>query len=205
MASWTVVNFFDSVEQADHESDGLSNLLDQYIDKPRMRSFLASLLENIDELEQASIDVYAGMSPYTAIGNQLDILGKIAGQNRGELTDDQYRLFILARILVNRSNGTIPELIEIIERLGIAKIEIREYFPSAYDVAIFDTDNGEVITELMQDHKPAGVKLLYKYSANDSDEVFRFSKNLLIDTSTVSGGFSTYSGTGGGNFVSVGS
>lgn len=49
----------------------------------------------------------------TAVGYQLDILGKIAGQTRDGLDDETYRRYIRARIAANNSDGNVEDLIKV--------------------------------------------------------------------------------------------
>ena len=49
----------------------------------------------------------------TAVGSQLDIIGRIVGQEREGLTDDDYRRYIRARIAVHNSNGWAEDLLTV--------------------------------------------------------------------------------------------
>lgn len=104
--------------------DGYRRLLtSQYKTRPKLTSWLLWLLSSgltynsvIDELVNA---FYLD----TAVGAQLDVIGRIVGVSRllnfypsgGEsplMDDDTYRLVIKARIVQNNWKGTLPELFE---------------------------------------------------------------------------------------------
>jgi hypothetical protein len=60
------------------------------------------------------------------IGDQLDKWGGLVGESRGGLEDDDYRRFIRARVLVNRSKGSTDELVKIMQ-LVTAPSTVRRY------------------------------------------------------------------------------
>lgn len=49
----------------------------------------------------------------TAVGAQLDVLGKLVGEDRDGLDDATYRRYIRARVATNKSDGLIKDLIKI--------------------------------------------------------------------------------------------
>lgn len=55
----------------------------------------------------------------TAVGTQLDTLGKIVGQPRDGLEDADYRRYIRARVLTNKSCGRINDVIRIAKLLTL--------------------------------------------------------------------------------------
>ena len=71
-------------------------------------------LNKVQEIEQLLFDVLDKFVLGVAVGDQLDILGKIVVEGRNSRNDDNYRRAIRAKILVNNSNGTIEELLAII-------------------------------------------------------------------------------------------
>lgn len=79
----------------------------------RLETLLAILLRPVQRLENAMIEMLTLRSVDAAVGVQLDVLGKLVGQGRGGLVDDDYRRYIRARIATNRSTGKREELIRI--------------------------------------------------------------------------------------------
>ena len=51
-----------------------------------------------------------------ATGKTLDMYGMRVGQPRGLTSDDQYRMLILAKIMRNLSNGSIPSIIDCLSK-----------------------------------------------------------------------------------------
>jgi hypothetical protein len=180
-----------------HEAVGVSRLTERYR-KPVISALLASWLGEAQAVELAFYDLLTNRSPATAEGPVLDLLGKIVGQPRQGRSDDQYRLWIAARILVNRSSGLPSQLLAIAVKLtGQTAIELREYAQMAVIVycqsPIVGADGVEV-AKLLRLAKAAGVQLQFVWF--DTVAPFRFS---------TSGGsaFSSPRGLSAGRFAAV--
>jgi hypothetical protein len=188
--TWDFTLWLDDVQTTDHSEIGQARLIWQYRgDKPRMQAWLAAYLESLQTLEDTAIQVMANRWPLTAEGEQLDILGKIVGQERGALTDDQYRLFILARILANRSKGRASDLGEILEVLGFPTIDIWEHYPAEIHVSVAGADYGELVVEILDDAKAGGVMLRFTFSDEDEDDVFQMAATADYADIDVNSGF----------------
>jgi hypothetical protein len=172
-----------------------------------MQALLDAWMQQADSIENAALEVYVGRWPLTAIGEQLDVLGRIVGQPRGGRTDAVYRLWILARILVNRSNGKQEELFDILEVLGVTTdILYGDYYPAEVYVSIVDEDNGDDIGQLLQEYKPAGVTLMVVWSSETEANTFAIGDTLGADEVNATGGFGDLTGatqTTGGYFSGV--
>jgi hypothetical protein len=177
-ATWTAVLWENDLAPVVHVQLGLSRLLAQYQDyanHPRVHDFLRTFLIELQNLEDVCWQVFVERWPYTAEGVQLDLLGKIVGQGRGGRTDDAYRLWILARIAVNRSNGKVEELYDILEILGPETMAIQEGWPAELKIAITGVDDGDEIGDLMSEAVAGGVSLHWQWSAELAGDVFTFS------------------------------
>lgn len=84
-------------------------------DRPRIRAYMRALGAGAQLLEDQAFDILESTTLENATGHALDQWGDLVGEQRGPLSDNDYRPFILARMLVNRSAGTIDELIEILD------------------------------------------------------------------------------------------
>lgn len=76
---------------------------------------IRATLRFAQEVEDGFQQLLVGLGIEFAIGTQLDMVGEKVGQARLGLDDDAYLRMIYARILANKSNGTIAELRAIIE------------------------------------------------------------------------------------------
>ncbi len=101
-------------EIVQHSSEGLALLIEQYKNKPRLAGFLTSYLDEVQEAETALSEIANGYFIDSAAAAQLEVLGRIVGQERRGQDDDTYRAFISARIAANISSGTLPDLIRVV-------------------------------------------------------------------------------------------
>jgi hypothetical protein len=121
------------------------------------------LNEQVQEIEDANWAHHNAFDVDTAVGEQLDFLGKQVGERRDDRTDDAYRAAVRVRILVNLSNGRLEELIAI--ALGIsptAVLVVRELYPATVSIEP-DTLGSATLQQayrLLKKAKPAGVRLL---------------------------------------------
>ncbi len=77
------------------------------------QKFLVVVGTEGQEAETALQQVYSGYWIDNATGDQLDVLGRVVGQLRNGMTDDDFRRLIRARISVNRSKGTIASVLTV--------------------------------------------------------------------------------------------
>src|SRR5690606_25505389 len=96
-----------------HVAKALTRVLAQFKDKPNYRAVLTALVEPAQSVEDALQQLLLDRAVNTAIGVQLDALGKIVKQPRAGLGDEDYRRYVRARIATNRSKGTIADLLTI--------------------------------------------------------------------------------------------
>lgn len=114
-------------EEIQHRTNRVEEQCDKaiglFVDKPRFRALLASWLTEGQEIEDAFWQLLLRRidNPDTR-GITLDFIGKIVGQERGFLLDDEYKIFLTARIKANRSSGKLPQLIDILALLVTGEI-----------------------------------------------------------------------------------
>ena len=95
-----------------HILQGLSKLLTPFRGRPRIASWCAVTLQQVQSLEDALWVFAAQLDVDSADAVRLNLLGRIVGQQpRG--TVEQMRRFVKCRILTNRSRGRAPDLIKI--------------------------------------------------------------------------------------------
>ena len=206
-ATWTAVLWLDDIATVDHSALGAARLLWQYRgSQPRLQGALDAWLTDIQSIEDVSIQVLTEVWPLTAVGVQLDNIGKIVQQERGELSDAAYRIMILGRILVNLSNGKVEELIEILDTVGIDisnDIFLDEFWPAEFRVDVVAATYGLVIGDLVIDWHPGGVSTMYVWNDQAEEDCFAMGDTLGADEVNVTGGFGDLGGvtqTTGGQF-----
>ena len=138
---------------------------------------LATYAAEIQEFETAAFQVLLDRWLETAVGVQLDGLGSIVGKARAGSDDDTYRLLLRAQVLLNRSSGTVPEILEILELVipGFT-IELQQHFPAGFQVIVdqapLPADDGPVVAFVVGQARAAGVRGLFQYF--ETAPVYRF-------------------------------
>jgi hypothetical protein len=149
----------------DHDARAVGRLLRQYQGKDRIEALVKSIAVGIQAIEDDAFDVALGTQFETSTGDALDKWGELVGEVRGGLRDDEYRRFIAARLLANRTIGTRDELIAIWS-LATAPSTVR-YFDhgratfSLYAVreVFMRAEVRRRVRRLMDSVKPAGVSM----------------------------------------------
>lgn len=171
-----------TLEHADICADGLSIVLAQFAGKPRLEAVLCGLLDGVQDVEDALWQLYTERWIDSAVGVQLDELGTVLAFPRAGRTDETYRAFLRARVLVLRSDGSWPALLRILEALGVELTSVRQEpdYPAAtaaiLDDALPSDVTGPDIFAMLNAAKAAGVRLTVDYPAAGADAAasFRF-------------------------------
>jgi hypothetical protein len=161
-----------------HVESGLSKLLEQFKEKPRLAAWIKSYLLQVQEVEDAVWELLICRLIDDAEGQWLTWLGKIVGQPRREGTDDRYRVLVRARIAVNKSHGTGDELLGIASLLLGEDVDftMTEYFPCSIVFQIDDPIDfiPTFELEMLDEAALAGVRVDVHFSAEDPDDWFMF-------------------------------
>ena len=116
--------------QQDVTEIGLDRMLSQWSDKVIIRGLFESYLDNIQVVEDMWFQLLNERDIFTAIGEQLNVLGTIVGEARLGKGDDEYRQAILNRVALNSSDGTPPRVLEILTLITEAdNVTLFEHFP----------------------------------------------------------------------------
>lgn len=121
----------------DHPARAVAHLTERYR-QPLISALLASVVEEIQELEAALWDLRSKRSIADGEGAVLDLLGKVVGQPRENRDDPNYRLWIAARVLVNASSGTGPQLSNIAKKITGARVRFEDEPPAAFTLHVQD-------------------------------------------------------------------
>lgn len=153
--------------------DSTARLTSVFKGKVRIEGLLRAFLTGHQNVEDALQVMLEDRALLTAVGAQLDIIGEIVGQPREGRDDDEYRIYVIAKIGQNTSKGTASEVITIFNlltgstaplliELGNATIEIL----SDVDISALDAD---ALYTFMGYVVSAGVKIgSIGYSADEN-------------------------------------
>lgn len=147
-----------------HADAGVGKLIYYFQKKPRIVAFLRAFLDQVQGLEDLAWAVYTlGWDPDDLGGVDLDVLGAVVGEPRGNLTDGQYRPVLKARQIANRSDSTAGRLTQIaLVMAPDAVIVVTPTPPAALVVSVtadFSTLRAADMLRMLQIAKPAGVRL----------------------------------------------
>lgn len=151
-----------------HCAEAIDRVIAQLRGKPLFEGVICALVDPLDEIEAASLQVRELRNLVDGEGAQLDGIGQIVGQAREGQTDAVYRRFLAARILLNRSTGMPEELGAILEVLldGASAIRIERHYPAATVLRVLDPipiADGEAYARLLREAPPAGTRLILEY------------------------------------------
>jgi hypothetical protein len=156
---------------------GTGHLISQYQNKPRFAAWLASYLDQVQELEDATWGVIIQRLIDNAEGVQLDTIGDIVGEPRKDRDDPTYRVFIAVRIMVNRSEGHASDLLDVLAILEATTPFLYYEPPPANMLIEFSAptfvDPAELLS-ILRDAKAGGVGLVL-IAATDATLDFEYS------------------------------
>lgn len=143
-------------DEIDYVATGSELLLSQFYGKPRIEGLLQSYLNRLVEIQDDTNYLLQFRGIDSATGYQLDLIGKIVGQNREGRNDDSYRIIIKVKILVNNSNGTPKEVLQILKSVTNATVvRMFEHFPANIHLFTNGKENLDIIYSVMRSVVPA--------------------------------------------------
>jgi hypothetical protein len=166
---------------ADHEDRALARVLQQFRGLETLEALLSLPGARAQELEDSFYDLISGRELETAEGEQLDGIGALVGQARECIDDATYRIRIQARIAINRSSGTVPELLHITQLLAgeDAVVTLTQDFPAAVSILATGTvANADEIGRAIDQAKAAGVRVVWMWTEEELADI------LVLDSTT---------------------
>lgn len=132
-----------------------------------VQQLLSVYVDESQELEDVYWDIFNSRILDTAIGDQLDNLGKIVGEPRNARADVDYRAAIRIRIRVNRSQGKAIDVIDVCTLSAINSTpHYYEMYPAGYAVDILNLPGGLQVARLLGSTKAGGVAGILNFSPN---------------------------------------
>lgn len=195
-----------------HVASALLKILRQYTQSPLLLEFLSAYLRSIQAADDGTISVYKALDPDQATGATLVLLGKLVGERQGDRGLTTFRNAIKTRILMNKSQGRIPDLIAIaVLFCGIAdevgaSVHIRELQPARIEVQIDRTPivPAREIHARLHRSKAAGVALETITQTGALDRAFVLGRAADYPEGNTTNGLSgAYDPTTGGNLAHV--
>ncbi len=186
----------------DHVQAGLDRLCQYIKDKPNHTALMSIFLARYNMIEAMFFDLLTLRSIYTAniadptgtTGSQLDQVGRLVGQSRNGMTNDDYRRYCFAADRTNRSNGLVEDLIQIAKLVlndDTAYIQVDQQGTAALVIRILTTTLDDplanVLLDFMQRGALAGVRVIVE-TQYDPDPLTFMTATAAFVTSPVTGG-----------------
>jgi len=146
---------------ADYAVEAELRPISQYQGRPRLLALILSYVNRCQELENAAWDVILKRMIDNAENAQLDTIGKIVGQLRSGQSDATYRVYITARIRINRSHGHAEDVIDVLKLIDSAAFSWIEYYPCTVWLEYTEPTSTDpaVLVDLARLAAPSGVQL----------------------------------------------
>ena len=199
------------VEITDVVSEGLQRLIPEYQETPRVQAWISSFLKEAQGIETTVFDLWElNLNLDLATSEGLNVIGRILLEARDGRSDDDYRRSLRVRVLVNRSQGRLEELIAIVflfddvEGETGAYVRIQDVPNAAIEVRSVRTPinpRGELDKRLRL-AKAAGVNLVTMIHPGGPTGSFKFIRVADYPEKNTTEGFS-HSTVTGGAFASV--
>jgi len=172
-----------------------------YKNKPNMRALLAANTNRLQELENLIWEMLNGLLIDNAVGVNLEILGRLVGQDRISPDDDIYRRAIKARVRINISQGE-PEDLYYIVRVMVpgSTFTYLDVYPA---MAIIEIDDGMLFNDpnllaiFLWEARASGVGFRLWYNVS-GENTFAFSDgedyNQIVEDGTAGWGYGSVGG-----------
>lgn len=186
-------------------AEGYIDLLLSRWRKPRREAVLAALLAESQEFEGAAYEVLTGFDLDTAVGAQLDALGKLLCTRRDGRTDAAYRLRLRVEILILRSRGTPDDLVVIAQTASQGAVRLMEYDHATTLIELRDPTTVGVAVEILgflRRSKSIGTRVMLGYTYYDDAHTFTLSPDGTVVSGDPNRGFGDAGDVNVGGFLS---
>jgi hypothetical protein len=179
-------------ETIDHVAGAIGRLREQFKDKPNIVALLSALVRPSQAIENTLQDMLVFRTVDRATGVNLDRLGKIVGQPRNGLVDDDYRRYIRARIAANRSRGTVNDILKVARLIVYsddASLEIDQQGTAAFVIRVVgvtvDPSLAAILLAFLKASKSAGVRVILEVAQNLPGGIFKLDDGPGFDDPSV--------------------
>lgn len=107
----------------DHEARALATMLSQWASSPRFQGLVTAAVAQVQTMDDTAYALVTDRMLPVAEGAQLDQLGRLVGQSRLGLSDDDFRRLIGVRILANRAGGRADTITRVIA--GVVGVAVK--------------------------------------------------------------------------------
>lgn len=165
----------------DFQEHAESLILPQFKNSPRLKEFVKALVKPAQDSLDGINQINNAYDLRTAVGQQLDTIGKLLNTARNNRSDEDYRAALKGRVLVNNATGSASNFISLLKlALGDIQFQVIEQFPATVRVFIYSPQN--IIDEqLVNDIVPVGVQGIFSQNPYIDKTVFEFGEVSGVD------------------------
>lgn len=135
------------------------------------QKYLVVIGNEAQAMEDTLQQIYSGYWIDEAVGEQLDVLGRVVGQERGGMVDADFRRLIRARISVNRSKGTVKDVITVAKLVvddETVYYKVDQVGSAGFALYLLDqpvsNDVAALTLKMLQDTKAGGVRIILEWT-----------------------------------------
>lgn len=145
----------------------------------RLETLISILVTPFNRFEAAAQDCLTKRWISTGQGAQLDVIGRIVGQDRGGVDDTTYQAYLSAKIYANRATGKHEELIHLCRLVVASATQVVVHREGTATVTVFVdgavTDAvADVLITFLEEAAALGVRIILRYSNEIHANTFRF-------------------------------
>lgn len=148
-------------ETIDHTTTGVDRLTYK-LKQSNIETLLSLFLAKKDEIEEAFTAIGGIKDVNTTTGIWLDYLGKLVGEDRNNLEDEDYRVMLKRKIAINTADGTPDSIMSLVSQYTDATgVSLTESGMAFGTVSIKEGENlSSGVYDLIQTIKPAATRWL---------------------------------------------
>ncbi len=193
------------VEKTTHVSDAQEKTLGQFEFSSLLNAFLEMYGNEALALEALFFELKKALNPAEVSGMHLDLIGKIVGQDRMGLEDEPYRVWLTARLAINKASGLWPELTAVLNALGYTDRTYYEYYPASVVITLGNVTDAAAAAAygVINEMRSAGVKIDVVYNNYAFSDVFTFGTSAEETIDALLGFGDSDSPTSGGHFSNL--
>lgn len=159
----------------DRSGSGLPDLTDPTLSNTEQ--LIAIFVAEVQELETVFLQLFEETTLDTAVGAQLDNLGRIVGRERADETDTEYRNRLRAQVQLNLSSGTVEQVLAaVVLSLGNSiSLIMTEGEVAEFEIEVTESITPEIaarVALVLGTAKGGGIKANLKYF--DETPVFAY-------------------------------
>lgn len=160
----------------DHADRAVDRLPAHQRTRQSIEKMIRAITAPVQEVEDALFSLLLIASVDSASGDALDKLGRIVGQPRNGLWDADYRVWIRARQRVNRSSGTIPELLAVLRSIFPPEVtvSVSPEFPAGLRIRARGVElrNPDAVAALIKEACAGGIQTIFDFLTASPAETF---------------------------------